>query len=903
MIQPIASRRAEGRLSPALLALSLSILVLAPPAAGQDRAAYREAGVRTVVEDVEAASAYRFLYRDALLTGKRVSLDADTSDVEALLDALDAALRPQGLRLEIDPARRQILLTEAPLPTTDRTAVLSGQVLDDESGARLPFATLTWRQDGRLRGVAANEAGAFRLDLGQAPADLGYLLLTASYVGYQPRQVRVQLDEPSGTLPIRLSPDGRYRQEVVVSGTLLDAELDTTWHHLLRPGLFSPLGETNVMRTLQSLPSVALSTALTQGLSVRGSRADGFQVLLDGVSIYNQNHFFGLFDAFNEDALQTVGFFYGVTPARFQAPPGGTLSLVTRTGSQTRLRGRLGLSNTSLKGTLEGPLWGGRGSWLLSGRHSYLNAVDWFNNADLIAQGLDVGRSTSAPEIALTGQNARNLFPGTSSARFYDLHAKLLRETDAAGRMMLNVYVGGDDTRHDRAQRFLPVGGPGPHGDRVELALVNTRNEWSNAAASLHDQRPLGVRAYSHALLGFTRYGSRFGKDDFVYLLPSTERPVGGMGPRQRVLAPFDSENELVEVKASERVDVALHAAGSASAGASLHHFRVRYQEASVFQAAFDETTRGTQLDLFAEVERTPVVGLEVQAGLRSHYFSSGSFVRLSPRLRMHLGRQRPLSVSLGYSRNHQFLHRLYLEHAISSDVWIMSTADEPPGSVDHFTVGLYLKVHPDLFVQAEAYDKRYRNLRLHETTALRQPLRDEAVLLAPWLHNNTARARGLELLLRHRLGPLLWTHSYTLSNVEIRNPRLNDGAYFPAEWDRRHQLRTHVQGTLSASLSWHLTWLLASGAPNSLAATEPDEPERLGTYHRMDASLTYRRAFGGVTLGATASIFNLYDRDNTWYRTPLPVITDGTGPRTDFVNVDVYDLAFQPSFGLTVTF
>ena len=66
---------------------------------------------------------------------------------------------------------------------------------------------------------------------------------------------------------------------------LLHADLDTTWHHLLHPGLFSPLGESSVLRSLQSLPAVSFSTAFTSGLNVRGSRSDGFQVLLDGAPI------------------------------------------------------------------------------------------------------------------------------------------------------------------------------------------------------------------------------------------------------------------------------------------------------------------------------------------------------------------------------------------------------------------------------------------------------------------------------------------------------------------------------------------------------------------------------------------------------------------------------------------
>ncbi len=871
-------------------------------AAAQDRQVYEDISIRQVIDEIQESSPYRFLYRDALITGKTVSFEAPA---DGLITALSEALRPHRLRLQVDETRHQIVLSRVQDASPERPAVLTGQVIDDRSGARLPFATITWKEQERLRGVTANAAGTFHLPLKAALDPLDHLVLTASYVGYRARHIRIDVQNLPATLPIRLTPEQFFGHEVVVSSTVLDADLDTTWHHLLRPGLFSPLGESSVLRSLQSLPSVSLSTAFTQGLNVRGSKADGFQILLDGIPIYNQNHFFGLFDAFNEDALQTVGFYYGVTPAYFQAPPGGTLSFVTRTGSQTDTRLTTGLSNTALKATLEGPLWDGRGSWLVSGRHSYLNAIDWFNNDGLIAQGLDVGRETSAPpRLGLGPDRRRALIPGTSSARFYDLHGKLYRESPDGNRLIGNLYLGGDHTLHREAQRLVNIE---PDSTvRAEFQPVETRNTWGNIAASLHDQRALGANVYSHTIVAFSRYHSRFSKDDFVYppaRAPETPEPALPSDAMPR-LAPFDHKNELLEVKLAQHIDVAPRFGGTVSTGYGLHRFAIDYEEHSALRNDFFEKQQSMQFDLFAQYDGTVFEEIDLHAGLRSHYFSNGRFLRLSPRLRLRLWPQRPVSLGVGYSRNYQFLHRLYLEHENSSDVWVMSTEDQGPGSVDNLTAGLYVKASPTLFFQAEAYVKAYENLRQHESLAARRGGRAESLLQTPWLHDYSGRARGLELMLRHRIGALLWTHSYTLSKMTIRHEAISDGEALPADWDRRHQFTTHVQGALLPHLNWHLTWLIASGTPNSLAFADLDEPATLPTYHRMDVGLQYRRAFRGVALEATASVFNIYDRDNTWYRSPVAVFDPGQASRrVSFVNVDVYDLGFQPSFSLSFTF
>jgi hypothetical protein len=98
--------------------------------------------------------------------------------------------------------------------------------------------------------------------------------------------------------------------------------------------------------------------------------------------------------------------------------------------------------------------------------------------------------------------------------------------------------------------------------------------------------------------------------------------------------------------------------------------------------------------------------------------------------------------------------------------------------------------------------------------------------------------------------------------------------------------------------------WLYASGAPNMLAGLVRDEPGFLRDYHRMDFSLQYGAQVGGARLEAAASLYNVYDRRNSWYRTPVTVMDEaGAGRRLYTANVDVYDLGFQPSFDISVTF
>ncbi|MEX0599942.1 MAG: carboxypeptidase-like regulatory domain-containing protein [Rhodothermales bacterium] len=861
--------------------------------AGEHEFAYDEAPLRDVLSDVRERAGFHFLYRDVLVAGKTVSF---TSNAEEVLARLNDALTAHGLRLRVDAPRNQVLVGEvheSAANASGRHAPIRGVVVDDEHGTRLPYATVTWYEDRRLRGTATDASGHFRLHVSADTA----VDLSISHIGYSTRHIRVDADAGAELIPVRLVPETAYGPEVIVSTAALQSEVDTTWHHLLQAGIFSPLGESGVMRSLQTLPSVSLSTAATSGLNVRGSRADGFQVLLDGMSIYNQSHLFGLFDAFNEDVLQTVGLYYGIAPASLQGPPGGTLSFVTRTGSMTGVHGSMGVSNTSGKGTLEGPFAGGRGSWLISGRRSYLNAFDGFDNDALIRLGLDVGRETDVPTGPVREVPVSALTTGDASAHFYDVHGKLAYEWAPGARLVASGYVGGDETLH-RAERFANA----PHSRDAPLINADTKNSWHNAAASLRLQTPIGSTAYAESVAGLSRYRSAFSKDDFVYtdptrmLLPQTDTS-------HHVVRPFSNENELLELKLAQNIDVP--ASGTTwSAGYAFHHYAIDYHEQSILRDGFGGTQESAQADVFAQVEGRFASEIALAAGLRTHYFQRGRFFRLSPRLRVRLFPDRRLSFAAGFSRNHQFVHRLYVEQSTHADIWVMSTAEQPPGSVDHVSAGTYLQASPRLHFQVEAYRKHFTNLREHEASAARRRLRPISPLLDPWLHDNEGRARGIEMMARLDFGTVTWTNSYTLSAMELRNRRVSDGSWYPADWDRRHQLTSHMQLSIGETLQLHLIWASGSGTPNALAHAVPREPSRLPAYHRMDAGLRWHQAVGSGTFEVKASVFNVLDRANTWYRRPVPVATRSpAGRRVGLMNVDVYDLGRRPSLEISYSF
>lgn len=895
------------KFTPAKLLLSYLFFFASPSlnsAWAQDQFVYQNQPLKQVIEDIENREGYRFLYRDALIADKRVTLEASS---DSLISSLKQSLLFQRMDLKVDLGRKQILLSEAQPGALFKPSIINGQILDSDSGARLPFANITWIHDGQLHGVSTNEAGVFHMQVNEKNTNRESVLLAVSYVGYRSTQIQLDLANPPSELSIRLIPERIQGQEVLVQSALLHTDLDTTWHHLLYAGLFSPFGESSILRSLQPLPAVAVSNALSEGLNVRGSKADGFQVLLDGAPIYNQNHFYGMFDVFNEDALQTVGFYYDIAPASYFAPPGGTISFITRTGSLTDFNASVGLSSTAFRGTFEGPFAKGRASWLISGRHSYLDRVNWLNNQNLLGLGLDVDRTISQIPTTLTDSDDFFLRPRNSQARFFDVHGKTSIETKRGGRATLSLYAGGNDTEFS-ADRLTLVRREENGTLRPGFEPVTTANVWGNQAASLQFQDPLGARSFLQTVFSISHYSSRFDKDDLTYtrINPNT-------GRTNSTVAPFSYKNELLDAKWAHHLSVAPRHPGLWSFGISGNFYALNYQEVSAIRPAFDKNYFAIKGDAYGEYELKDARFLNVRSGLRLHYFTQGHAFRLSPRFQLTFFPRAAVTARVGYSRNYQFLHQLFLDNTNSASMWIITTGARGPSSVDNLTAGLYFKPGPSFAFQVEAYDRSYNNLRGHEINAPALVNTANASSFVPWISNTKGFAQGIEFMYNQSLGFATWTNSYTLSKVELQNDLAQDGARYPAEWDRRHQFSSNVQIFFTPTLSAILTWYYASGNANVLAYVESEhtaanqepEKERLPDYHRLDASI--KAVFNlsrGSQIEARASLYNVYNQINVWYREPIQVIlANRPGSGLQFYNVDVFDLAVQPAFDLSITF
>jgi len=850
--------------------------------------AYTDEPFINVIDDIQERTPFRFLYREAMISDISVTLTAESQD---LFSKLTSSLQFEAVALKVDSARKQVIVYRNDKSTTGKKVRISGQVIDATTGERLPFATISWHNEGTLRGVTANSAGTFQFN---HTFNKPEVTIKASYVGYTVKTLDIDLRENSdiSELNFRLEPTFVGGNEVIITGMNYYSAIDTSLKQSVDIGTFSPLGETNSIRALQQLPAVNINTALDNGINVRGSSADGFQVLLDGITIYNQSHLFGLLDSFNSDALQTSSMFYDITPAQYQAPPGGTLSFYTKTGSINEVKGSAGISNTSYRFTLEGPIREGTASWLISTRNSYMNSIDWMNNTSLIEWGLDVNRPREVLETNLIDVESQLVNPVNSDARFFDLHGKVYFEGKSGNRFIISGYYGQDDTEQESNRLFRSFQSNNPA--RVELRPVETTNSWGNAAGSIQFQSPLSSSAYSYTTAGFSIYDTDFNKDDFTYV-----RLNDVNNTFQLFTFPFEIKSIINELKAEQRFDLSFWDA-TWTFGGSYHYYAGEYFEDSFDRPGFFTETTVHRFDAYAQVDITTFSWIDIFAGNRAHYYSDGNFLKFSPRLKAKLFPDSKISGAIGYSKNYQFLNQISLSNIISSDIWVLANELQPPAAVDYYSAGIYFKPFRHTHFQVEAYRKNYDNVRLHEinTFSLNNTFSE-----SPWFADNSGTGEGIEFYLRNQFRYFGLAQSFTISKMELQNEVLNDGEPFYVDWDRRYRYGTTLELYPHNNFSVFLSWMYATGTPNKLAVFGPSNEQRLDNYMRADLSLEYQEEFRFGAFKASFSVYNLTDRNNPWYRELALVIDQSSSLNRRNVPVEVYDLGIQPAFNISFSF
>jgi hypothetical protein len=756
---------------------------------------------------------------------------------------------------------RKLLLFAFLILTISATAqeefTISGKISDAETGETLISATVFAPK--AEAGTTTNVYGFYSLTL---PAN-DSIVLIFSYIGYSDVKQKIYLTDDL-TINLELS-SGKTLDEIVVSAGSYKEELNSTQMSVtklsmkdakLLPALF---GEVDIIKSLQLKPGVQSGGEGQSGVFVRGGGSDQNLFLLDEAVVYNPSHLFGFFSTFNSDAIKDVNLYKAGFPAQYGGRLSSVLDIRLNDGNRKKFSGSGGIGLIASRLTLEGPIVKDKGSFMISGRRTYIDQItNQVNNAN----------SDNPDAVTIPGYF------------FYDLNGKVNYDLGENDRIYFSGYLGKD---------VFNFGA----GD------FNIDFTWGNRTGTARWNHIFSPKLFMNTTFTYSDYNYEVtnGFADFEFKLGSEISDLGGN----------------IDFTYAPNNDHAIRF----GVNTIYHQFSVgRLQAGSTdstisFNAGTD--LDGTQFGLYFNDDWTVNSKLSLNLGLRlSGFNNDGDFnYGIEPRFSMKYSATDNISIKASYARMNQYLHLVSNSGAsLPTDIWYPSTENVLPETSDQVAAGVSFVINNEWLISNEVFYKWLGNqidFKDNANLFVNNNLEDEFVFGKGWSYGN-------EFYVERTKGKLTGWVGYTLAWSWRQFDDILDGKAFPFRSDRRHDVS--VVGIYNLSDKWTFSAAFVYSTGNAVSVAEgffisqdisnaninlvplftERNSYRIPAFHRADLSVVRNFTHKWGTSDLTLSIYNVYDRRNVFFLyndnniDELTLLDDGTNrpfnPVTDLGNV-----------------
>lgn len=751
-----------------------------------------------------------------------------------------------------------------------KKVTLSGYMRDSESGESLINANV-YVQELNLA-VQTNTYGFYSVSM--TP---GSYTIIFNYAGYQNVTEQMQLNESRSYDPVMKNI--AVIEEVTVTDRKADANVKATDMGTVSLSVANikklpvAFGEVDILKALQLMPGVQSAGEGNSGFYVRGGGPDQNLILLDDAVVYNPGHLFGFFSVFNSDAVKNITLIKGSMPAQY----GGRLSSVVDVSmnegnmKEYHVKGGIGLIASRL--TVEGPILKDKGSFMLSGRRTYIDV--------------------------LIKPFAQGNFSG-SGYYFYDANLKANYTLGKKDRLYLSGYFGRDKFTFKSTESDF-----------------NANIPWGNSTATLRYNHLFNDRLFMNVSAIYNEYNFEFGgeqsdfairmasgikdwngKMDFDYYAGNNHHFKAGINYINHKFIPnqvsgnsgdlqFTPDNSLIKYA---------HEAGA-------------YISDDFDLGKFVKITAGLRYSFFAQAGPYTRYQYDLnEEKTDSTVYGKGETVKsyggLEPRLNMRFQVSNNSSVKASVVRSYQYIHLITNNGTtLPTDLWVPSTFYVKPQAAWQYSLGYFHNLFDNsLETSVEVYYKSMKNqIEYRQGYTPTNLTRDQEL---DYVFGN-GEAYGAEFFINKTKGKFTGWIGYTLSWTYRKFPDLNNGERYPAKYDRRHDLS--VVATYEHSKRWTFSAVFIFGSGNAITlptnyyfVEQQLVPEysklnayRLFPYHRLDLAATFTpkpEKKKGLRGSWTFSIYNVYSRQNPYF-----LYVDSRGNTSQGVELKVKQVSIFP--------
>jgi len=772
---------------------------------------------------------------------------------------------------------------------------VSGQVTNSTDTSPLAFATI--RIKGSNIAMQTKENGYFEIDV---PNDTCTLEVT--YVGYRTKEIKLNPNESYSGLTIRLSKENEKLAEVLIvqeKEKIVRLSSDEISSVRISPKLIAKLpnlGEVDVMRSFQLLPGISGTNESSSGLYVRGGTPDQNLILFDGMTIYHVDHFFGFFSAFNANTIDDIELMKGGFPALYGGRLSSVMNITGKPADMEHLKGGGGVSLLSANVYFEVPVVKDKVSLQIAARRSYSDIIQTglYNKIFNMYNQTTTSVSTQ-PTGGFGGGRSFQQQSVTPTFHFYDLNSKITYKPSSKDEIFVSFYNGEDklDQSQSISSGFSRNGSSG--------GLTNLTN-WGNTGISAQWLRKWNDNFDSHVFISYSNY----------FNLTDREYSSEGTGTQLSSSQAFDNanlSNNIKDLTFRFKNEWKIGNSNQVDFGTEITQYNIKYTG----QRTDTLTVNGKAIlySFYVQDNVEITKKLHLLAGYRGSYFAGTSGFYSEPRASIIFNLSKNISLKAAFGKYYQFVSCISQEDILegNKEYWVLDNKTDVPVSwAFHYVAGATYENGNWLF-NVEGYYKSLDNV-------LEESQRTTRNFLAPTntenIYSGTGIEKGIEFLAQKKFGNTTGWLCYTIGSAIYNFPDLNYGKSFYADQDQTHEVKAVVNRKIR-KWDFAATFVYATGKPytapeslyqltmldgttNTYYHLNEKNGDRLSPYSRFDLAATYNWETRLAKMHISASVFNLLNHQNIWYKEFSP-----QGYQLNITNVNY--LGFTPNLSFAIDF
>lgn len=621
---------------------------------------------------------------------------------------------------------------------------------------------------------------------------------------------------------------------------------------------FSPLYASDIIKQIQLLPGVSADDDLDARIKIRGSEGNESLVLLDGIPVYRTDHFYGIFSSANANYFSEGSLYKNALPAQYGGRTGGLLSL------------RSGENTTSWQGTAEIDLLTAsislftpineKISWNFGARSSYLNAAD-LNSFDLTQPQSDFYQNNFRPISRSETISTDPLF------NFQDLNSKIIFRPNDRLKLNLNFFGSSDRLKNNYDVKYSSRIN---RQEAISTEIYRNSQHWENLGSSLNIEADIipDWKIISSTFLSSYRDLSDI-RSLLTVRLPQQEMNSGFSNLQEGRISSYGSLIYLFNQTENQELKF----------GIDYKYHRTNYSFTEDDLTLLEGRGEANQFSVFSEKLWGNNKPTSLILGGRTTYYSPTERIYLDPKIQINheTGIDLVLKGSIHFA--HQFTREINYENRLGQTASYLLMADGgryPVGTSLQYMLGFNYQ-NSGWNLDVELYQKNLEGVLEY---SLQRPGFDPNLAFnksrSYRVLNGKGKILGMDFLLSRTTKNYTGWIAYTLSKSTRQFREVRRNQPFPAENDRRHQLKW-INAYNLGKFTLSANYIFSSGKPYLALDELPGQVDQnkleprafirnLPSYQRLDLGIDYHFNLAGKKATIGLACFNITDYDNVKY-------------------------------------